>query len=213
MTRGAARRRRVYIFVKTPAPGRVKTRLGREIGMVAAAWWFRHQVARLVRRLRDPRWELWLAVAPDAEGMTSRALPALPRRPQGAGNLGQRMARVLRQPPPGPALIVGADVPGLGRMQVAAAFAALGWADAAFGPAEDGGYYLVGLARGRRAAPYGMFAGVRWSGPHTLADTLWTLRDLKVAFIGTLPDVDEAADLTTGRSRTARAPDAGSARS
>lgn len=195
MIRSPSRRQRVYIFVKVPQPGRVKTRLGRDIGMVAAAWWFRHQLARLTRRLRDSRWEMWLAVAPDTAGLASRALPALPRRPQGAGNLGQRMARVLRQAPPGPALIVGADIPGLGRAQVAAAFAALGGADAVLGPATDGGYYLVGLARGRRAAPAGIFRRVRWSGPHALSDTLWTLRGSRVMFIEALADVDDAADL------------------
>ncbi len=58
-------RRRLVVMVKAPRPGRVKTRLGRQIGMVPAAWWMRHQTTRLLRRLRDPRWDIWLAVAPD----------------------------------------------------------------------------------------------------------------------------------------------------
>ena len=48
-------RRRLVVMLKEPRPGRVKTRLGREIGMVPAAWWFRHQVAALLRRIEDPR--------------------------------------------------------------------------------------------------------------------------------------------------------------
>ena len=74
-------------MLKEPRPGRVKTRLGRDIGMIGAAWWFRHQVAGLLRRLDDPRWHLVLAVAPDHAGLTSRVWPAhLPRIPQGPGD-------------------------------------------------------------------------------------------------------------------------------
>ncbi len=182
-------------MLKDPRPGRVKTRLARDIGTVPAAWWMRHQTARLLRRLRDPRWQLVLAVAPDAAGRRSRAWPMdLERMPQGPGDLGARMARVMRARPPGPVCIVGGDIPGLGRAHVARAFAALGGRDAVFGPAPDGGYWLVGLAR-TRAVPAGFLARVRWSGPHALADSIATLKGARVALADTLRDVDCAADL------------------
>jgi len=112
-------RPQLIVMLKEPHPGRVKTRLGREIGMVAAAWWFRHQAARLLRRIEDPRWRLVLAVSPDAEGRQSRVWPAhLPRVPQGKGTLGDRMARLLRGLPPGPVCIIGADIPAIGRAHI-----------------------------------------------------------------------------------------------
>ncbi len=165
--------------------------------MVAAAWWFRRQALSLIRRLGcDPRWETWIAVAPDREGMESRVWPAGVRRwPQGRGDLGARMGRVFRCFPPGPVAIVGADVPAIQPRHVAAAFRALGAADAVFGPAEDGGYWLVGLARGRRAAPAGLFRGVRWSTRHALADSRASLGDTRIALLETLRDVDSAEDL------------------
>ena len=91
-------RPRLYVMLKAPAAGRVKTRLGREIGMVAAAWWFRHQVRALLRRLDDPRWELVLAVAPDGAVNAGHWPAHLPRVAQGRGDLGARMARLLRRP-------------------------------------------------------------------------------------------------------------------
>lgn len=189
------RRRRLVLMLKEPRAGRVKTRLGQEIGMTAAAWWFRHQSAALLRRLQDPRWQLSLAVSPDRAGLGSRVWPGhLPRLSQGEGDLGRRMARLFRTAPPGPMLIIGADIPDLGPGHVAGAFAALGDHDAVLGPAPDGGYWSIGLKRPPMPPP-GMFAGVRWSTEHALADTLASLAGLRVAQADMLADVDRAADL------------------
>ena len=141
-------RPRLVVMLKEPRPGRVKTRLGRGIGMVPAAWWFRHQTAALLRRLDDPRWRLVLAVSPDREGLQSRVWPAhLPRIPQGRGDLGARMGRILRGMPPGPVCIVGGDIPGLGAPCRARLRRCWGHHDAVFGPAPDGGFWLVGMKR------------------------------------------------------------------
>ncbi|MBP0482419.1 TIGR04282 family arsenosugar biosynthesis glycosyltransferase [Sagittula salina] len=183
----------LIVMLKEPRPGRVKTRLGRDIGQVAACWWFRHQVARLLRRVADPRWHLVLAVAPDA-AVVSRAWPShLPRIPQGGGDLGARMARALRRFP-GPVCVIGADIPGIGRAQVARAFRALGSSRAVFGPAPDGGYWLVGARHPARLPP-GFMRGVRWSTEHALRDTRDTLPGWRVAEVDVLADVDRVTDL------------------
>ncbi|WP_172298585.1 TIGR04282 family arsenosugar biosynthesis glycosyltransferase [Pseudoruegeria sp. HB172150] len=190
------RRPTLVIMVKEPRPGRVKTRLGRGIGMVAAAWWFRRQSLSLIRRLQDPRWRLVLAVSPDAEGMASRVWPAhLPRVPQGAGDLGDRMARLLRSMPPGPVAVIGADIPGITTAHIAGAFRLIQRHDAVFGPAEDGGYWLVGLKR-TAAVPAGIFGDVRWSTEHALADSVASLEGIRIGYAAVLRDVDEAADLS-----------------
>lgn len=186
-------------MVKEPRPGRVKTRLGRDIGHTRAAWWFRHQSAGLIRRLDDPRWDLVLAVSPDRDGQVSRVWPShLPRWPQGRGDLGDRMGRVLRQVPQGtargPILIIGADIPGIEPIHIGRAFQALGAHDAVLGPAPDGGYWLIGLAR-RHPVPPEIFSGVRWSTTHAYEDTRRSLGSLSVADVDMLRDVDRAEDL------------------
>ena len=188
-------KRTLVVMLKEPRAGRVKTRLGRDIGMVAAAWWFRHQVRGLLRRIEDPRWDVVLAVSPYRSGLMSRVWPTrLSRMAQGHGDLGERMGRALRAPPLGPVCVIGGDIPDINTKRIAEAFAALGNHDAVFGPAPDGGYWLIGLRR-LRAIPSTLFAGVRWSTEHALSDTEASLPDHRIAHVVTLNDVDTVADL------------------
>ncbi len=189
--------RQLFIMVKEPRAGRVKTRLGKDIGMTRAAWWFRHQAQRLLRVLgHDPRWQTVLAVSPDVEGLQSRIWPAhLPRWPQGRGDLGTRMAAIFQSAPKGPVVIIGADIPDITPALIEKAFRVLGDHDAVFGPAPDGGYWLVGLKRGGRAVPPDLFENVRWSTEHALADSMATLGNARVAMIDSLQDVDIVSDL------------------
>ncbi|MGG7566085.1 TIGR04282 family arsenosugar biosynthesis glycosyltransferase [Rhodovulum sp. DZ06] len=196
MSGAEARRLRLLVMVKEPRPGRVKTRLARGIGKVPAAWWFRRQLAQTLRRLgRDPRWELILFVSPHG-AEASRAFPGGFRRmAQGSGDLGARMARGLREAPPGPVLLMGGDIPRVTRAQIAASFKALEGAEALFAPAGDGGFWLVGLKRGGAAPPRGLFRDCRWSTEHALADAEASAAPLRIARGPLMRDVDEASDL------------------
>lgn len=190
-------RSKLVIMVKEPHPGRVKTRLGRDIGLTASAWWFRHQTRALLRRIEDPRWDTILAVAPDFEGLTSRIWPAhLPRVAQGRGDLGHRMSRLLRGLPTGPVCIIGADIPDITRPRIAEAFKALSDHDAVFGPAPDGGYWLIGMKRARPPRA-DILTNVRWSSEHALTDSTRSLGDLSIAHVANLRDVDTVDDLQT----------------
>jgi len=198
------RRPVVIVFARAPQLGAVKTRLARDIGCLQAWRFHRQATAATVRRLaRDGRWRLVLALTPDRLGRRARVVPiAVPRTRQGPGDLGQRMARALRRFQPASVLLVGSDVPDLGAEAVGRAFRALAAADAVFGPAEDGGYWLVGT-RGRRR-PERWFRQVRWSSRHALDDTLGNLPfGMRVAMTAQLWDVDTGADFArlTGTDR------------
>lgn len=187
--------RHLVIFAKAPVLGQVKRRLAAEIGTVDAWIFYRRTVQQIVRQLsRDPRWRTRLAITPDHMVDASRWWPPVQRMAQGAGDLGIRMDRAMRSLPPGPVVLVGSDIPAMTRRDVAAAFRTLGSNDFVFGPAVDGGYWLVG-ARRRPRFPY-IFSQVRWSSPHALADTLANIapRD-RVGTVRTLEDVDDAAAL------------------
>ncbi|SMF39040.1 hypothetical protein SAMN06265365_102358 [Tistlia consotensis] len=190
-------KRHLVVMARAPRRGVGKRRLAAGAGE-AAAWRFQRFVslAVLQRLARDRRWTTWLAVTPDRLASRRRFGPRLPAGvrivPQGPGGLGARMGRLLRRPPAGPVVLVGLDIPALGPLQVAAAFRALGRTPWVFGPAADGGYWLVGTRRRPRLRL--PFAGVRWSTGHALADTLSRL-DGAAALLADLADVDEAADL------------------
>jgi len=179
----------LVVMAKEPRAGAVKTRLARHIGTARAMSFARTGFTTLMRRLHRPRrWNTVVAITPDA-ATGSPVWETYARMPQGSGDLGARMERIFAVMPPGPVVIVGTDIPGIAPCHVARAFAALGSHDAVFGPAVDGGYWLVGLRRIPR--PLQIFNGVRWSGPHALEDTLSNLDHASVAMIDMLEDVDD----------------------
>ncbi len=186
----------MIVFARAPRLGTVKRRLARGVGERAALRFHLATLLRLLRLLRaDRRFRTVLAHTPDRGARrwpAGQAGRGLARVAQGHGDLGARMHRACARFRRGRVAVVGCDVPAVRADDVAACFRALGRADAAFGPAEDGGYWLVGLARRRPARP---FAGVRWSGPHALADTLGNFRGRRVAMLRRLRDVDTAEDL------------------
>ncbi|GAB4519983.1 MAG: TIGR04282 family arsenosugar biosynthesis glycosyltransferase [Amphiplicatus sp.] len=187
----------LIVFVKAPQAGRVKTRLARGIGAGRAAMVYRHLARAAFAAAEKGRWRTILAVEPARAIREWRAFwpRGVEMTAQGRGDLGARMKAAIEDAARGPAVIIGTDAPGVRARHIRAAFRALGKHDAVFGPARDGGYWLIGLARRRRAPR--LFEGVRWSGPHALADTMKSLpEDFSVALLEELADVDEADDLS-----------------
>jgi len=189
---------RTVVMAKEPILGRVKTRLSRDIGPAQATRFYRSTAAAVIGRLAaDPRFETLLGVSPDL-AIRSRSIPGLGvrRLAQGHGDLGDRMLRLARAAPPGPVIVVGTDIPGISNDLIDDAFRRLGDHDLVIGPAEDGGFWLIGFSR-RRPLPRDIFAHVRWSHQRTRDDMLANCAGLKVAFATPLPDVDTFADLAS----------------
>jgi rSAM/selenodomain-associated transferase 1 len=181
----------VVVFARAPRLGAVKRRLARDIGDRAALRFHLATMTRLLRALAaDRRFHTVLAVTPDHARF--RLPVRVARIPQGDRDLGVRMHRAFRRFPRACVAIIGCDIPDAGPDDARAAFRALGNAHAAFGPAADGGYWLVAMSPRRPAHP---FASVRWSTEHALADTLANFSRRRVALLRTLHDVDTAADL------------------
>ena len=194
--------RHLAIFAKVPRLGQVKRRLAKEIGAVAAWRFQRAMLAALLRNVaRNPRWRTTLWLTPDrlarGGGMRVRGLRL---RARGGGDLGARMRRAFLARTKGPVVLVGSDIPALGDAQVRRAFAALGRNDLVFGPASDGGYWLIAAARRRGRMP--PLAPVRWSSKHALSDTRACFdRRHRIALLEMLEDVDGGASYRRWRKQ------------
>jgi rSAM/selenodomain-associated transferase 1 len=176
----------VVVFARAPRLGTVKRRLARDIGDRAALRFHVATLGRLLRDLKaDRRFDVVLAVTPDR----ARIPGGNTTIPQGHGGLGHRMSRALRRYRR--VALMGCDIPDANAADVRAAFRALGTTDAVFGPAADGGYWLIALGPRR---PSDLFGASRWSTEHALADTLRQFRHHRAGFIRRLADVDTAAD-------------------
>ena len=185
----------VIVFARAPRLGAVKRRLAKEIGDRAALRFHMTTLRGLLRDLaRCRRFDVVLAVTPDHAWF--RLPMRVQRIGQGHGGLGQRMTRALR--PYRRVVLMGCDIPLAGAADACAAFRALGVADAVFGPAEDGGYWLIALGPRR---PTDLFGDARWSSEHALADTLRQFRGHRVRFVRQLSDVDTAEDYRRHFSR------------
>ena len=194
------KRPQILIFAKPPRIGLAKTRLARSLGSSVSARRIATAIqAKTLRAAMRGPWDTVLYAAPDKDLYSSLGgiWPAhLQRRPQGSGNLGDRLSKGLREAPAGPILFIGSDAPDISTALLRDAVRALSRHDAVFGPAPDGGFWLFGLNKtARTKSP---FDNVRWSGPHAMEDVWANLpKTAKVGILPQLIDIDDAKDLET----------------
>ncbi len=191
---------RILIFAKAPIPGQVKTRLIPALGADRAAALHAELLAGLVGRLgAAPPAPLELWCAPDTRHELFRALAVrwpLALYRQGDGDLGARLLAAARDAGRRARyrILIGADCPLLDRGYLEAAVAALlGGRDAVLGPAEDGGYVLLGL----REASERLFRAMPWGTDRVAAITRRRMQGLSWDWLE-LPmlwDLDRPEDL------------------
>lgn len=188
--------KRLCLFARTPRLGQVKKRLAQRIGAVRALAAHEALLRRSLERCGGDaayHFELWLTDL-DAATFTNYASPGLTLHQQPEGDLGQRMAAVLSHGLDAAEMrvLIGSDCPDIDRRYVRQAFVALARADVVLGPAEDGGYGLIGW----RAPVPDLFADVPWGTSEVLAVTLSraAAAGARVALLREIYDVDTPAD-------------------
>jgi rSAM/selenodomain-associated transferase 1 len=187
-------------MAKAPRAGQVKTRLCPPLDPAEAAELYRcFLLDRIAQVAALDHATPVVAYAPaDARDEIERLAPGLRLLAQRGPDLGERLTHVFADLLAGghrAAIATDSDTPTLPRRYLEQAIGALtdGDADVTLGPTEDGGYYLIGLAR---PAPL-LFEDIPWSTDGVLAATLDRARrlDLRVAVLPGWFDVDTAADL------------------
>lgn len=190
----------VIVFARRPRPGHVKTRLSHDLGRQRAASVYAGLLRRtlaIVERASFGRRVLMPAAIADLDYFHMHyAHRGWRVRPQCAGNLARRMAHALgRQLGANhAALLIGSDIADFKLTDLCAARAALAaGADAVVGPAQDGGYWLIGLSR----PIAGLFHNMPWSSSRLYQRTIrhFEREQLDWVELATRRDVDTIGDL------------------
>lgn len=195
--------RRLIIFTRYPESGKTKTRLIPALGSYGAALVQKqmagHTIKTVSRFVKKFPFPVGVEIRYDGAGlnlMTAWLGTDKLYRLQGKGDIGERMAHALdsafkngiKQ-----AVLIGSDCPAIKPALLNNAFYSLEANDATFGPARDGGYYLIGL----RTMIWGIFRCIDWGTDRVLAQTLNTLKiaGIKYNLLDMLDDIDRPEDL------------------
>lgn len=190
------------IMARYPEKGKIKTRLARGIGDEATLHLYQAFLYDLAQRFADWTCDLYWAYTPaeyDFAAFMTTLIPAHTERisvfPQQGPDLGTRLHQVfytLRMRQFGGIIVIGSDSPQISRATILQAQQALEAVDVVLGPAEDGGYYLIGMHE-----PHDVFSGIPMSTEVVLEMTIEKAKQqkLSVHLLEPLFDVDEQPDL------------------
>lgn len=182
---------RLVLFTRYPEPGRAKTRLIPALGPEGAAALHRRLTERTLAVVRACGLQVEVrTTGADRQPFADWLGDDLPIADQGQGDLGDRLKRAA---PPFPVLFIGSDAPDLAPEHLHAAIAALASHQVVIGPAEDGGYWSIGLAAPRDA----LFDDMPWGTDRVFVETMDRLRRAGIApaILPTLADLDRPEDL------------------
>ncbi|MGA8806429.1 MAG: TIGR04282 family arsenosugar biosynthesis glycosyltransferase, partial [Thermoanaerobaculia bacterium] len=201
---------RLLVFARLPERGRVKTRLAESIGDDAALAAYETMLRDLLASIGPPSPEVEIEIlwAPTeiANGESlANAFGNLPAAMQTGATLGDRLSMAFSERfffhATQKIVAIGVDDPSLSRELIDHALALLDSCEWVVGPAEDGGYYLIGC----RAAAFdpAIFREVAWGTPSVFATTISKIAEWQstVAVLPTRWDIDVIADWERYQSR------------
>ncbi len=191
----------LIVFVKEPIVGKVKTRLGKDIGMDKALEFYIEISNMIIDRLSiSNSYEVFLAVTPDELASNKDIFPQIPiqrRIKQGEGNLGQRKRNIinniinytLQQYSDTSFIFIGTDIPDIEVSHIEKGFDILSSFDGVIGPSSDGGYWSLGY-RNANLTENIDFKSIRYSSEHTMNDLLNASSWIDYKRLPVLDDID-----------------------
>jgi rSAM/selenodomain-associated transferase 1 len=190
----------VLLFIKSPEPGKVKSRLAKAIGEDAALDVYKCLVSYTLENLKTCNYLFRLCFYPPGSGAIIKSWlgSTYHYAPQHGRDLGERMKSAFVQAFSDgveKVLVIGSDIPDLSISLINEAFNALDTSDAVIGPAHDGGYYLIGFNRASFLSD--IFQGIVWSTDSVFYQTMkiFEKSGLHVHVLTGLRDVDTFEDL------------------
>jgi rSAM/selenodomain-associated transferase 1 len=186
----------LIIFAKNPEVGKVKTRLAATIGNEVALAIYHQLLLHTVSITQDLSFHKFVFYSNLIEQEDMWNSQDYRKQAQNGIDLGARMKNAFASiflKTYNSAVIIGTDCPGLNATIITNAFTYLQSHDVVIGPAEDGGYYLLGMNELHSK----LFEDIEWSTSAVLSDTIKRCEDLHLNYylLPVLNDIDEERDL------------------
>ena len=209
----------LIIFLKYPEPGKVKTRLAKDIGDEKACAIYKLLAENVIKNIltknpgtydvhvfftpadRETEIRTWLKpILNDNQGIKTQF------RTQAGSDLGERMSNafkeILQEKGCKKCIIVGTDCPEIDTTLIENAFDVLKEKDIIIGPCKDGGYYLLGMSRPvpvsfKQGIVPDLFVDIDWSTDRVFEQTMEKVQknNLSCSILKTLVDIDTIEDL------------------
>ncbi|SDX16738.1 TIGR04282 family arsenosugar biosynthesis glycosyltransferase [Flavobacterium degerlachei] len=184
----------LLIFIRNPELGKVKTRLAKTIGDADALQVYKDLLQHTMEQSQNVDCDKFVFYDSAVVEADIWNKDIYQKRIQSKGDLGNKMQaafELLFEKGYKNCIIVGSDLFDLKTEIIETAFTELEKNDVVLGPAEDGGYYLLGLKEMHKL----LFRNKDWGTSTVLADTLKDLNSHKVHLLATLNDIDTYEDL------------------
>ena len=184
----------IIIFVRNPELGKVKTRLAKTIGNQSALNTYKFLLEHTEKSVRyiDCDKAIYYSIKIRSNDLWDNAI--YQKHQQEGADLGERMHSAFSkafQDNYKRVVIIGSDLFDLQSRYIEEAFKQLNTNDAVIGPAEDGGYYLLGL----KTLHNQVFKNKTWGSPTVFKDTMQDLQNVTVHLLDVLNDIDTFEDL------------------
>jgi rSAM/selenodomain-associated transferase 1 len=191
----------LVIFAKFPEPGKVKKKIGQVIGMENSAKLCSAFINDLIDENQEKDYDLYLSFIghqykESYRSMFPKAILYVQRGQDMSSNIFGTFEDLLDDYEK--VIVIGCDVPDLSSDVIIRAFNALDSYDVVLGPADDGGYYLIGMKN-----PHDVFEGLHWGTDRLLGEQVGNLKAKKLSFVlfESWSDVDTVEELRQIKKR------------
>lgn len=181
----------LLIFIKNPLPGKVKTRLAKDLGEEKAVEFYKKLLKITRTEAEKTKSVKWLCYGDFINEDDEWTADFFEKKLQSGNNLGERMSMFFKKGFEAGfkrIVIIGSDCPDIQSSDLNGAFDILKKSDAVIGPANDGGYYLLGLSKN-----VDLFQNKEWSTESVFEDTLDDFKKENLTF----QIIEEKIDLDT----------------
>jgi rSAM/selenodomain-associated transferase 1 len=184
----------IIVFTRNPELGKVKTRLAKTVGNQVALNIYKfllNHTEKTIRSINSDK-AIYYSVKIREHDIWSASL--YQKYKQEGDDLGIRMLNAFDNAFKNKyhkVVIIGSDLLDLKQEHIDEAFKKLDSHDAVIGPAEDGGYYLLGM---KTLYPE-VFKNKEWGTETVRKETLKDLQNVKICLLDELNDIDVYADI------------------